>query len=107
MRTLFDLETKEGNIHLEKVDKHTLSLVINGNAFSIEGYPIQMVEASVSVLERDESLLKPFKVAGNRGQISHLSGKDIYIFSINKHEASLEGDELELLINIISQHTCV
>lgn len=108
MDFLFDQNTKEGFIKLKKIDEHILNLIINDRAFAIEGYPKNMIQASYSVLKRkDENLIQPFVMSNHSGQISHLVGKDIFIFTIGGNEASLEGDELELLMIIIDNFFCV
>ena len=108
MHTVFDINTDEGNIHLDKVGEFKLTLVINEKPFDINGYPKNMIDASRSAIERKrEYYLIPFTLSTHRGQISHHPDWDIFIFSLDGHEAFLEGDELKLMTTCIQDHLCV
>lgn len=108
MDNIFNIDTHEGNIHLDTVGEFKLSLVINGKPFAIEGYPKKMLDASLSALVRkDEYRLIPFTLSAHRGQISRHVEWDIFVFSLDGHEASLESDELELMTICIQNHLCV
>lgn len=108
MDTNFEKQTDEGDINLMVQDEHTLLLTINEKGFFIEGYPKKMIDVSYSSLERQrEDFMEPFTISHHQGQITHSFGTDIYVLSIEGFEASLEGDELRLLIMIIQNYFCV
>ena len=108
MIILFDKSTEEGNIRLERTGEHTLSLVINNEAFLIEGYPKEMIQASESVFSRsDESLMLDFVMAKIPGHISHTSRESRHTLYLKANPATLERDDLKLLMMNIENHFCV